>query len=245
VSAPNSDPGGPASLGPKIRLGVVFDLDGTLIDSRLDIAHAANHALVAHGFSRLSSDELASFVGDGARLLVARAARLDPEAAEVDALIQSYTDYYAAHPTDHTTLLPGAREALEALSHLPLALCTNKPRASTEPVLANLRLSHAFTVIVAGGDLPQNKPHPSLLLHVAERLQLSTAELVMVGDGPQDILCAKAVGARGVGVEGGILAHERLLASKPDVLLRSLHELPALIEHWLGTPRSNAQPVST
>jgi phosphoglycolate phosphatase len=236
MSEPAADPGGPATLGPSIQLGIVFDLDGTLIDSKLDIAHAANHALTESGRAALSSDEIASYVGDGARLLLARAARLDPAAPELEPLLESFLTYYAAHATDYTVLLPGAHEALAALKHLPLALCTNKPRATTEAVLANLRLPVNFRVVVAGGDLGKNKPDPLPLQHIAEQLGLSTAQLVMVGDGPQDILCAKAAGSRSVGVEGGIQAHERLIAARPDVLLRSLAQLPALVARWLSEP---------
>jgi 2-phosphoglycolate phosphatase len=233
---PLQDPAGPAALGPVIRLGIVFDLDGTLIDSRLDIAHAANHALSAHGMSALSVEEISSYVGDGARRLLARAARLDMDAAALEPLLESFLSYYAAHATDHTTLLPGAHEALAALAHLPLALCTNKPRATTDAVLANLRLPARFGVIVAGGDLPKIKPDPLPLQYIAERLKLTTPELVMVGDGPQDILCAKAAGSRSVGVEGGIQGQDRLIAAEPDVLLASLAELPELIASWLRTP---------
>ncbi len=182
---------------PAIQLGIVFDLDGTLIDSRLDIAAAANHALGARGLPQLSVPELSSFVGDGARLLLARAARLDPEAPELEPLLEAFLDYYAAHPTDHTELLSGAHEALAALAHLPLALCTNKPRRITDLVLAQLPLPTTFAVVVAGGDLPRNKPDPLPLQHVARALSLSTAQLVMVGDGPQDILCAKGPPVRG------------------------------------------------
>jgi phosphoglycolate phosphatase len=240
MSTSLQDPGGPAALGVAIRLGIVFDLDGTLIDSRLDIAGAANHALASSGFSPLSVDEIASFVGDGARLLLARAARLAPDDARLEPLLAAFLSYYEAHATDHTELLPGAHEALAALGHLPLALCTNKPRSTTDAVLANLRLPAEFQVVVAGGDLPQIKPHPLPLQHIAQRLGLSTAELVMVGDGPQDISCAKAAGSRSVGVEGGIQARDRLIASNPDVLLHSLTELPPLIASWLIEPTSSA-----
>lgn len=237
VSPVQADPGGPATLGPATELAVVFDLDGTLIDSKLDIACAANHALAQSGRSALPVDEIASYVGDGARLLLARAARLEPSAAELEPLLESFLDYYAAHATDHTELLPGAYEALTALSHLPLALCTNKPRSTTEAVLANLRLPARFSVVVAGGDLAKNKPDPLPLVYIAAELGLSTAQLVMVGDGPQDIACAKAAGSRSVGVEGGILARERLIAAEPDVMLQSLRELPALIARWLSAAR--------
>jgi phosphoglycolate phosphatase len=228
--ATESDPGGPARLGIAIRLGLVFDLDGTLIDSRQDIAESANHALAAHGFPTLSASEIASYVGDGARLLLARAARLAPEAPALDALLETFLAYYAEHPTDHTLLLPGVQEALTQLSHLPLALCTNKPRAITDAVLANLRLPAQFRVVVGGGDLPKSKPDPLPLLHIAEQLGLSPTELVMIGDGAQDIECAKAAGAHSIGVEGGIQGQEQMLRAGPDVVLKTLAELPAVIE---------------
>jgi len=217
------------------RVGIVFDLDGTLIDSRLDIAHAANHALGVHGFAQLSPEEIATFVGDGARPLLARAARIELEAPELDGLLASFLEYYTAHPVDHTVILPGVELALRALSRLPLALCTNKPRVTTNAVLANLRLPVEFQVVVASGDLPKMKPDPLPLLHIAERLGLQPSELVMVGDGPQDIACARAAGARGVGVEGGILHRARLLAAEPHAMLDSLADLPPLIERWFPT----------
>ena len=234
MSSAAQDPGGPAALGIPIRLGIVFDLDGTLIDSKLDIAAAANHALACHGFAALSSAEISSYVGDGARALLARAARLPVEGALLDALLATFLEYYAAHPTDHTLLLPGAHEALAQLAHLPLALCTNKPRSSTDAVLRNLRLPATFAVVVASGDLPKNKPDPLPLQHIAQCLGLSTSELVMVGDGSQDILCAKAAGAHSVGVEGGMQGRDLLIAAEPDIVLQSLSELPAALRRWLN-----------
>jgi phosphoglycolate phosphatase len=234
MSGPDQDPGGPARLGIAIRLGVVFDLDGTLIDSRLDIANSANHALNEHGFATLSPSEITTYVGDGARLLLARAARLEPSSPALDALLSTFIAHYEAHPTDHTLLLPGAHEALLQLSHLPLALCTNKPRSITDRVLANLRLPATFQVVVGGGDLPKNKPDPLPLLHIARALGLTPTELVMVGDGAQDIACAKAAGAHSVGVEGGMQGRDLLVASQPEVLLESLLELPAALAQWLN-----------
>jgi 2-phosphoglycolate phosphatase len=234
MSLADQDPGGPASLGIPIRLGIVFDLDGTLIDSRLDIANSANHALGAHGFAQLSVSEISTYVGDGARLLLARAARLEATAPALDALLATFVAHYEEHPTDHTLLLPGAHEALAQLSHLPLALCTNKPRSITDRVLANLRLPAEFRVVIGGGDLARNKPDPLPLLHIAAKLGLSPTELVMVGDGSQDIACAKAAGAHSVGVLGGLQGSDRLLASAPDVLLDTLLELPAALVQWLN-----------
>lgn len=211
---------------------LVFDLDGTLIDSVLDIAEACNHALQAAGRARRSTEEIRSFVGDGARTLLARAADSTLEDPKLDALLESFLAYYAAHPTTHTALLPGAREALDHFTDLRLALCTNKPRRTTDAVLVGLALTDRFEVVVAGGDLPQNKPHPAPLLQIARLFALSPAELVMIGDGPQDVECAHAAGARSVGVENGIADKARLHAARPDALVPTLRELPALIARW-------------
>jgi phosphoglycolate phosphatase len=214
---------------------IFFDLDGTLIDSRADIAAACNAMLEGHGYAPLPQARIETFVGDGARMLVARAVELPPQDSKVEALLEGFLSYYTEHAAHHTTLMPGALESLRALETLPLALCTNKPRRTTDAVLAALDLTHHFRVIVAGGDLPTHKPDPLPLRHIAEQLRLDPAELVMVGDGPQDILCGKAVGARTVGVEGGIIARDSLLAASPDVMLATLEELPAQVRAWTAS----------
>jgi 2-phosphoglycolate phosphatase len=216
---------------PRVR-ALVFDLDGTLIDSVQDIAEACNHTLSEHGRATRRIEEIRTFIGDGARALLARAAGLPSEASELDALVERFLAYYTAHPTTHTTLLPGAREALGQFPDLRIALCTNKPRITTEAILAQLRLTDAFEVVLAGGDLPLQKPDPAPLLHIARLLELEPAELVMIGDGPQDILSARAAGARSVGVENGIADEARLRAARPDALVATLHELPALLAAW-------------
>jgi phosphoglycolate phosphatase len=209
---------------------VVFDLDGTLIDSRTDIALAANHALAENGFPTLSVERVSSYVGDGAELLLARAAAIEPGDPRLPALYAAFIAFYRAHPADHTRLCPGAAEALGGLM-LPLALCTNKPRITTEPVLAALGLS-GFRIVVAGGDLPEKKPHPAPLFHIAQALALEPRELVMVGDGAQDVLAGRAAGARTVGVRGGIQAEARLIAAEPDVVIESLAELSDVVAAW-------------
>jgi phosphoglycolate phosphatase len=211
---------------------VVFDLDGTLIDSRADIAAAANHMLGTHGYAELPPADIAGFVGDGARLLVARCTQLDEATPELDLLLETFLDYYTEHPTEQTRFMPDALEALDALAELPLAICTNKPRRTTDAVLAALQLTPRFDVVVAGGDFPQKKPEPAPLLSIADRLALDPRGLVMVGDGPQDVECGHAVGARTVGVEGGLLPRARLVASHPDELIPTLADLPALVTSW-------------
>jgi phosphoglycolate phosphatase len=211
----------------------VFDLDGTLIDSALDIAAAANHALSRAGLPEIALERVKSFVGDGARALVARASGLEVGDERVERLLADFLMYYDAHPATFSRPLPGAVTALEELTqHFALALATNKARTTTDAALAALDLARYFRVIVAGGDPPRPKPSPEPLCFIAERLGLRANELVMVGDGPQDVLAGRAAGARTVAVRGGMASDERLLAAAPDAVLASLEELPALVTRW-------------
>lgn len=209
--------------------GVVFDLDGTLIDSRRDIVESVEFTLREVGGPKRTPEQIASYVGDGARLLLSRALDLPKTDPKLDAALAVFLDYYGRHGADHTTLMPEAREALSALSALPLAICTNKPRMTTELVLDRLNIADRFRVVVADGDLPERKPHPLPLFHIAERFELRPGELVMVGDGTQDILCGRAAGARTVAVLGGFSAEPVLRACGPDALITHLGELPALV----------------
>jgi phosphoglycolate phosphatase len=197
-----------------------------LIDSRGDIAAACNFTLEQAGRAALSEEEISSFVGDGARALVERAFRGDLDRVQLERELDVFLDYYTQHPVRRTFLLPGVQSVLGALSDRPLAVCTNKARKTTLPVLHGMGLAGAFRVVVAGGDCATRKPAPEMLLLVAEQLGCHAAELVMVGDGPQDVLGARAVGAHAVGVKGGLLPLERLVASEPDGLLEDMTELP-------------------
>ena len=218
--------------------GVVFDLDGTLVDSRRDIAEAANHALAKNGYAQLPHDELESFVGDGAPLLMSRAARLDASDERVPGLVANFLEYYAEHPIDHTELMPGALQALDDLQGYRLGVCTNKPRVTSLAVIRGLKLEARFAGLVAGDDLPLRKPDPAPVVEAARRMGVPVAEVVMVGDGPQDVLSGRAAGAYTVGVRGGIQAFERLAASKPDCLIATLAELPAIVSRLArGTQR--------
>lgn len=212
--------------------GVVFDLDGTLVDSCEDIARAANYCLEHAGFPARTSAEIKEFIGDGSRVLLARATGLAPADPILDEMLERFFVYYTAHAVDHTRLLPGAREVLAALAHLPRALCTNKPRVTTLALLEGLGIDGEFDVVVAAGDVPHHKPHPAPLERASELLGVACSRLVLVGDGPQDVACARAAGARSIGISEAIIVPlERLSASGPDAIV-ALADVPALIQHW-------------
>lgn len=172
---------------------VVFDLDGTLIDSRADLAAAANRMLAGYGCPPLSTEAVSGMVGEGARLLVERAvtaAGLAP--VPTDALDRFLAAYAEALVVD-TTLYEGVTEMLAHLApHCRLALLTNKPGPHTRATLTLLELAHAFATVVGGGDGWPNKPAPGALCFLIDQAGVTPDRTLMVGDSWVDIATARA-----------------------------------------------------
>ncbi len=208
----------------------VFDLDGTLVDSSTDIARACNHALAAFGRAPLTHHAIAPLVGDGARVLIARAFAMDPRSADVDAPLAAYNSFYELHPADATSLVPGMPEVLAALApRAKLGVCTNKPRAITVGVLGRLGIASTFAVVYAGGDGPL-KPDPAGMRACCNELDVSPERAALVGDSPQDVLAGRAAGALTIGLATEIFGPaEKLRAAKPDLLFA---DAAALLAHF-------------
>lgn len=203
--------------------GVVFDLDGTLIDSRADIAQAVNHVLAWAGRPALPIETISSFVGDGARALVARAFGITETAPEVERLFEEWQRYYLAHPVDHTVLMHGAVRALRELDArgIGVAVVTNKTRPVALSIIEALGIASQLRGLYAGGDGPL-KPHPKSIVIMAQALQIHTSELWVIGDGTQDIEAAHAAGAKAIAIAGGFHSEATLRAAKPDACFESL-----------------------
>ena len=174
---------------------VVFDLDGTLIDSAPDLHAAANHMLTALGKPPIRLDQTVSFIGNGVPNLV----RLCLEDAGLPADLfetgyQLFEDHYLAHPTEKTIVYPGVRDLLSGLRDhgVRIGLCTNKPAAMTERVLADLSLDRTFDAVVAGDTLTTRKPDPAPLLHALSLMGIPTADGLYVGDSVVDAETAAA-----------------------------------------------------
>jgi len=177
---------------------IVFDLDGTLIDSRRDIADAANTVLRASGAPPLSDDAIGRMVGEGAATLVARAFSAGGLPPPPDALAQ-FLDAYGRCLLVHTRPYPGILDVLDTLvRRVPLALLTNKPLAATHEILSALDLARFFpSASVLGGDGPlPRKPAPDGLRHLAAHACVDVASTVLVGDSLVDWRTARAAGAR-------------------------------------------------
>ena len=178
-----------------VRL-IVFDLDGTLIDSRRDLADAANALLESAGAAPLSEERIGRMVGDGAATLVARAFEASGVERPAGAL-ERFLALYDERLLNHTRPYPGIPDVLEVLGlRAPLALLTNKPLASTQRILAGLGLArHIPEGAGIGGDGPfARKPDPSGLQHLTARARVAASSTLLVGDSLVDWRTARAAG---------------------------------------------------
>jgi phosphoglycolate phosphatase len=210
---------------------VIFDLDGTLIDSRLDLVHSVNAALSHIGRPELPDEVIASYVGDGAPILIQRA--LGGEAVD-DAVVrrglQFFLSHYREHKLDHTTVYAGVKEALTAVQGTSngrprkLAVLSNKPVVPSRLIVEALGLGPFFTQIYGGNSFATKKPDPEGARKLLEENGVRPEEAAIVGDSHVDVETGCNAGLWTVGVSYGF-APQTLQENPPDVLVDAPHEL--------------------
>jgi phosphoglycolate phosphatase len=205
---------------------ILFDLDGTLIDSRLDLARSVNAALRAVGLPERPEAEIFGFIGEGSRRLVERA--VSPRLDLLEPAHAAWAEDYSRHLLDHTLPYPGVTELLERLPG-PLAVHTNKPGDFARRILGGLELSQRFAAIVGGGDGHARKPDPAGALAILDRLGVSPAQAVYVGDSRIDAGTAAAAGLRFIGVAWGIGGERELRAAGATEIAATAAELERLL----------------
>jgi phosphoglycolate phosphatase len=223
---------------------VVFDLDGTLIDSVPDIASALNDCLFVEGLAPLTEAGVTALVGGGARELVARAMGDTFAAGDVDRVFGEFLVRYEADPVRRTRLYPGARELLDDLANigLPLAICTNKPIGLTHSILDRLDLSATFCAVWGGDAGRPLKPDPACLRTLCVDLGTVPAQTLMVGDSHVDVDVARAAGCPSMVVAHGYEQRPRDSLGA-DVVVAGLAEAGREIARWLGHDPLSTAPA--
>ena len=215
---------------------VIFDLDGTLLDTLEDLADATNWVCQQQGWPVHTVEAYKQFIGNGAAKLVERVVPAGVELTpELHAqLLDQFTTRYSAHKEDKTTFYPGIPQMLEAVKRagIPMGVLTNKPHGAAAPIVEKYFPEMFQTVQGSLPELP-TKPNPALLLEMMERMGAKKETTLFVGDSNVDIQTAKNGGVSSCGVLWGFRSREELEGEGADVLVQNASELTAVI---LGTP---------
>ncbi len=207
---------------------LIFDLDGTLVDSKKDLTAAVNHIRHQFDLPALTEPEIARFIGDGALMLIRRA--LGPQAAEpeVQAGLQMFLSYYRAHMLDSTALYPGVRDTLCRLRDCKLAVLTNKPVHFSCAMLDGLGIYKHFVAVYGGNSFDHKKPDPVGVYQILSDTKGQRERTWMIGDSAVDVLTGRNAGIKTCGVTYGY-ATATFKDAPPDFLIDNFSDLEALV----------------
>ena len=211
----------------QVRL-LVFDLDGTLVDSKQDLALSVNAMRKEMGLAPLALELISSYVGHGVTLLVRRSLGTQATDENVEKGLAFFLDYYRQHMLDNTIPYPGVSEALEKLKGHKMAVLTNKPVNFSREMVSRLGFAPYFSYVYGGNSFAQKKPDPVGLHKLMEDLQVSARETVMVGDSDTDIITGRNAGVLTCGVTY-VFGAQTLEKVAPDLMIDDMRELPPLL----------------
>jgi phosphoglycolate phosphatase len=211
---------------------LIFDLDGTLIDSRLDLIHSVNAMLRHFNRPELHGDVIASYVGDGAPVLVRRALGDPKNDAHVKEALEYFLAYYRVHKLDYTHVYDGIREMLTAVGQgngvrRQMAVLSNKPVVPSRAIVEALGLADFFVHVHGGNSFPTKKPDPHGVNSILRDTKVHPEETLMVGDSSVDVITGRNAGLWTCGVTYGFAPHTLSIAP-PDVVVDSPSELAEL-----------------
>ncbi len=213
---------------------LIFDLDGTLIDSRQDLANSVNAALRFLGRDELPLDVIASMVGDGAPVLINRALGANADETEVQRGLEFFLSYYREHKLDYTHLYDGIPEALETLqggngTRRTMSVLTNKPVIPSRAIVDALGIAARFVSIYGGNSFETKKPDPLGLATILSETGARPEEAIMIGDSHVDVQTGRNAGTWTCGVTYGF-SPDSLKEVPPDILFDSPQELATLLD---------------
>ena len=209
---------------------LIFDLDGTLVDSKHDLVNSVNATRAALGLAPIADEVVASYVGNGAPTLVRRALGPDFSDEQVEQALQYFLGWYREHMLDHTRLYEGVSEALDELrdAGVAMAVLTNKPVRFSQTMIERLGLGAHFFRVYGGNSFEQKKPDPIGVEALLAESGAARALSMIVGDSAVDVRTARNAGILACGATWGFQP-ESLAAEPPDVCIDSMSELPDLV----------------
>lgn len=206
---------------------LLFDLDGTIVNSMYDIGDAMNHTYRKFGKKEIPYEAIPAMVGGGIRQLLIDAFGKD---ADIDAIHQVFYSYYSAHYVDKTRPYPGVEATLRKLGQFKKGIYSNKPHHYTVGIIETLALKKYFDLVQgARPELYDSKPSPEGIIHALNELNIAPEETLFIGDSTHDVLAGKAAGTQTCAVTYGYRSKDVLLAEKPDFIIEHLGELLGLI----------------
>jgi phosphoglycolate phosphatase len=207
---------------------LIFDLDGTLIDSKEDLIHSVNAMLRELKREELAAETISGYIGHGAPQLVARALGVGCTEEERQRALQFFLSYYELHKMDTTRAYPGVAETLKQLAGVPMAVLTNKPVRISVRILDEIGLSKYFRAIYGGNSFETKKPDPLGARTILRELNVEPGEALLVGDSEVDVQTARNAGTLAAAVNYGFGVHDRE-AHPADIYLESFGELSVLL----------------
>jgi phosphoglycolate phosphatase len=213
----------------------IFDLDGTLVDSRLDLANAVNATRGHMGMESLDNERVYTYVGNGAPVLIRRALGEQATEAEVQEGLEFFLEYYREHDLDYTVLYPGVKETLERLraAGKRMAVLTNKPVRMSSAIVEGLGVGPYFFRVYGGNSFEFKKPHPIGVETLINEAGVTREATLMVGDSSVDVQTARNAGIACCGVTYGFQP-ETLVDPAPEILIDRMEELVGRVEKNMG-----------
>ena len=208
---------------------LIFDLDGTLIDSRKDLSTAVNVGLKAIGKATKSEREIIPLVGDGLEILLKKAAG-EVSPTQFESLRAAFSDHYKAHSVDFTRLYPGVLEGLRELhQRFNLGIVTNKPEDFARDIVSELKIARFVSLIIGGDSLKERKPNPAPLIKAIQELKGKVETTMMIGDGIQDVKAGKNAGIKTCLARYGYGFRSDILELKPDFIIDRFLDLKEIV----------------
>jgi phosphoglycolate phosphatase len=206
---------------------LIYDLDGTLVDSLGDIASSVNSVRVDNGLEHLSLEQIRSYLGSGVNALISKA--IPDNSEKVKQNVDGFKSYYKRRMLDTTVMFSGVKEMLESLKDKKKAILTNKNEVYAKEIVEKLGIADYFAEVWGGDTLAVRKPDPKTILELIKTTKSKLSKTVMIGDSANDFLVTKAAGVRIIAVAYGYCDLDQIKAYRPDYIVKTPQEIASIV----------------